>query len=113
MSTPRCGRRVTAAYRDAGNSRHRKAETLPTLLASTFVQPNGPRLIVEPDDGHDPVRDFIASAETSLLVKQFTFTDDTLITAVIDRKNAQPAARGRRGGRDRLLRLRLIAISAR
>jgi cardiolipin synthase A/B len=52
------------------------------------VQADGPRLIVEPDDGLEPVHDFIASAETSLLVKQFTFTDETLIAAVIDRKKA-------------------------
>ena len=35
-----------------------------------------------------PVRDFIASATTSLLVKQFTFTEESLIAAVIDRKHA-------------------------
>lgn len=52
------------------------------------MQPNGPRLIVEPDDGLEPVRQFIASAQTSLLVKQFTFTDDTLVRAVLDRKDA-------------------------
>ena len=58
------------------------------LLASTLVQPNGSRLIVEPDDGLDPVREFIGSAQTTLLVKQFTFTDETLIAAVIERKQA-------------------------
>jgi cardiolipin synthase A/B len=46
-----------------------------------------PRLIVEPDDGLEPVREFIQSAETSLLIKQFTFTEESLIQAVIDRKN--------------------------
>ena len=58
------------------------------LLASTFVQPNGPRLIVEPDDGREPVRALIASAQTSLLLKQFTFTDPLLLAAVLDRKGA-------------------------
>lgn len=50
--------------------------------------PNGPRVIVQPDDGVAPVRDFIASASRSLLVKQFTFTEGSLIAAVIDRARA-------------------------
>ena len=58
------------------------------MLASTLVQPNGPRLIVEPDDGLGPVLEFIGSAQTSLLIKQFTFTDESLIDAVLDRKHA-------------------------
>jgi cardiolipin synthase len=52
------------------------------------VLPFTPRLIVEPDDGLGPVREFIESAQSSLLVKQFTFTEETLIQAVIDRKKA-------------------------
>ena len=47
-----------------------------------------PRLIVEPDDGLQPVVDFIQSAESSLLIKQFTFTEESFIQAVIERKNA-------------------------
>jgi phosphatidylserine/phosphatidylglycerophosphate/cardiolipin synthase-like enzyme len=47
-----------------------------------------PRLIVEPDDGLEPVREFINSAQNSLLIKQFTFTEPSLIAAVIDRKKA-------------------------
>ena len=47
-----------------------------------------PTLIVEPDDGLDPVRNFIRSAQNSLLVKQFTFTEPSLVQAVIDRHNA-------------------------
>lgn len=47
-----------------------------------------PILIVEPDDGVDPVRDFISSAQTTLLIKQFTFTEPSLIRAVIDQSNA-------------------------
>jgi len=50
--------------------------------------PLSPRLIVEPDDGLDPVREFINSAQNSLLIKQFTFTEPSLVAAVIDRKNA-------------------------
>jgi hypothetical protein len=50
--------------------------------------PLSPRLIVEPDDGLEPVREFINSAQTSLLVKQFTFTEPSLVAAVIDRKKA-------------------------
>nr|WP_319446574.1 MULTISPECIES: phospholipase D-like domain-containing protein [unclassified Mycobacterium] len=52
------------------------------------MQPNGPQLIVEPDDGLEPVLQFIGSAQNSLLVKQFTFTDESLIQAVIDRRKA-------------------------
>jgi len=58
------------------------------VLASTLVQPLGPRLIVQPDDGLGPVLDFIGSAQTSLLIKQFTFTDESLIDAVVARKQA-------------------------
>lgn len=47
-----------------------------------------PHLIVQPDDGLEPVREFIASAQSSLLIKQFTFTEPGLIQATIDRKNA-------------------------
>lgn len=57
-------------------------------VISTVVHPSGPRLIVQPDDGLDPVREFIESAEVSLLVKQFTFTDETLIQAVLERRRA-------------------------
>jgi phosphatidylserine/phosphatidylglycerophosphate/cardiolipin synthase-like enzyme len=52
------------------------------------VQPSGPQLIVQPDDGLDPVREFISSAQASLLIKQFTFTCGELIEAVIDRRTA-------------------------
>ncbi|MGB3484569.1 MAG: phospholipase D-like domain-containing protein [Mycobacterium sp.] len=45
-------------------------------------------LIVEPDDGVGPVRDFIAGASTTLLIKQFTFTQPALIDAVIERRRA-------------------------
>ena len=50
--------------------------------------PSSPRLIVQPDDGLEPVREFIESAQSSLLIKQFTFTEESLIEAVIGRKNA-------------------------
>ena len=46
------------------------------------------RLIVEPDEGVAPVRELIDSAQTSLLIKQFTFTEPSLIQAVIDRRSA-------------------------
>jgi phosphatidylserine/phosphatidylglycerophosphate/cardiolipin synthase-like enzyme len=47
-----------------------------------------PRLIVQPDDGLQPVLEFIGSAENSLLIKQFTFTEPSLIDAVIARRKA-------------------------
>ncbi|MFO0997043.1 MAG: phospholipase D-like domain-containing protein, partial [Alphaproteobacteria bacterium] len=43
------------------------------------------RVIVQPDDGVEPIRSLIASATTDLLVKQFTFTEPHLIEAVIER----------------------------
>ena len=49
---------------------------------------NAPRLIVEPDDGIEPVREFIMTAQSSLLIKQFTFTEPSLIDAAVDRKKA-------------------------
>lgn len=52
------------------------------------MQPNGPRVIVEPDDGLGPILKFIGSAQSSLLVKQFTFTDESLIDGVIERKRS-------------------------
>jgi hypothetical protein len=53
-----------------------------------------PRVIVEPDDGLEPVREFINSAENSLLIKQFTFTEPTL-----DRgRDRSPAGRCRHTG---------------
>ena len=52
------------------------------------MPPLSPRVIVEPDDGLEPVREFINSAESSLLIKQFTFTEPTLIQAVMDRRRA-------------------------
>src|SRR5690349_19314434 len=52
-----------------------------------MAQPS-PRLIVEHDDGLDQVIGFIGSAERSLLIKQFTFTEPAIIAAVIDKKKA-------------------------
>ncbi|HRJ72573.1 MAG TPA: phospholipase D-like domain-containing protein [Terrimicrobiaceae bacterium] len=47
-----------------------------------------PHLIVQPDDGAAPVREFINSAKKSLLIKQFTYSEPSLLQAVVDRKNA-------------------------
>ncbi|MHA7661950.1 phospholipase D-like domain-containing protein [Mycolicibacterium sp. HS_4_1] len=55
--------------------------------------PVSPRVIVQPDDGVQPVRDFIASAQKSLLIKQFTFTEPSLVAAVIERHRAGVAVR--------------------
>jgi cardiolipin synthase A/B len=61
-----------------------KAAALSTVLDFRLV----PRLIVQPDEGLEPVREFIESAETSLRIKQFTFTEESLIRTVIDRNNS-------------------------
>lgn len=47
-----------------------------------------PQLIVEPDDGIEPVRAFIGSARDTLLIKQFTFTESSLVEATIERADA-------------------------
>lgn len=47
-----------------------------------------PHLIVQPDDGVGPVREFVSSARQSLLIKQFTFTEPDLLEAVIGRHKA-------------------------
>ncbi len=64
-----------------------------------------PRLIIEPDDGIEPVRNFIESAQSSLLIKQFTFTEPSLIAATIDRMKAGVDVRvmlnAKRSGGDR------------
>jgi cardiolipin synthase len=64
-----------------------------------------PYLIVQPDHGVTPVREFIRSAQQSLLIKQFTFTDPSLIEAVIERKNSGVAVHvmlnSKRSGGDR------------
>ncbi len=51
------------------------------------------RLIVEPDDGLQPVREFIDSARQTLLIKQFTFTEPSLVAATIARAQAGVAVR--------------------
>lgn len=69
------------------------------------MPPSTPSLIVEPDDGLGPLREFIATAERSLLIKQFTFTEESLIRSVIDWKNAGVNVRvmlnAKRSGGDR------------
>ncbi len=64
-----------------------------------------PHLIVQPDDGVLPVRTLIEAAKRSLLIKQFTFTEPSLIEAVIARKQAGVAVRvmlnPKRSGGDR------------
>jgi cardiolipin synthase A/B len=64
-----------------------------------------PRLIVQPDDGLAPILEFIGSAENSLLIKQFTFTEPSLIAAVIERRKAGVEVRvmlnAQRSGGDR------------
>jgi cardiolipin synthase A/B len=47
-----------------------------------------PHLIVQPDDGVGPVREFINTARQSLLIKQFTFSEPSLLQAVVDRHQA-------------------------
>jgi hypothetical protein len=43
--------------------------------------PVSPQVIVQPDDGVQPVLDFIASAQRSLLIKQFAFTEPSVVAA--------------------------------
>lgn len=63
------------------------------------------QLIVQPDDGVAPVRAFIESAEKTLLIKQFSFTEPSLIEATLDRARAGVKVRvmlnAKRSGGDR------------
>jgi cardiolipin synthase A/B len=67
--------------------------------------PLAPRLIVEPDEGVNPILGFINSAESSLFIKQFTFTEPNIIAAVIDKKkegiDVQVMLNAQRSGGDR------------
>jgi len=62
-------------------------------------------IIVQPDDGVQPVHDFIAAAQRSLLIKQFSLTEPSLVDAVIERHRAGVAVRvmlnPKRSGGDR------------
>jgi len=64
-----------------------------------------PHLIVQPDDGVGPVLDLIRLAHTSLLMKQFTFSEPEILKAVVDRHKAGVAVRimlnPKRSGGDR------------
>ncbi|MEI6254560.1 MAG: phospholipase D-like domain-containing protein [Mycobacteriaceae bacterium] len=64
-----------------------------------------PQLIVEPDDGLEPVRAFIESAQSSLLIKQFTFTEPSLVEATLERfragVNVRVMLNAQRSGGDR------------
>jgi cardiolipin synthase A/B len=75
------------------------------LISFSLMSVDIPHLIVQPDDGVPPVLQFIRSARHSLLIKQFTFTEPSLIDAVIDRKNQGVATRvmlnAKRSGGDR------------
>ncbi|MEO6845844.1 MAG: phospholipase D-like domain-containing protein [Chthoniobacterales bacterium] len=46
-----------------------------------------PKLIIQPDDGVPPVKEFIDSAKKTLLLKQFTFTEVTIMDAVKEAKD--------------------------
>jgi hypothetical protein len=50
------------------------------------MPPLSPRVIVEPDDGLEPGPRIHQFGRNSLLIKQFTFTEPTLIEAVVDRR---------------------------
>jgi cardiolipin synthase len=73
---------------DAKGSPDSKAIILARCYHSDPMLTPLPRVIVEPDDGIQPVVEFIESARTALLVKQFTLTEESIIAAIIDRQNA-------------------------
>lgn len=58
------------------------------IVAHTLMFLPIPHLIVEPDDGLGPVREFIGAAKKTLLIKQFTFSEPGLLQAVVDRHKA-------------------------
>jgi cardiolipin synthase len=56
------------------------------MSQQSHAQPQ--HLIIQPDDGVEPVRALIASARRKLRLKQFTFTEPSLQEAVIERHRA-------------------------
>lgn len=52
-----------------------------------------PQLIVQPDDGTAPVLELIRSAKSSLLIKQFTFTEPEILQAVLTAREGGLAVR--------------------
>ncbi len=96
---------ITATSREPERSTDSKATILARRYDPEIMLPFATRLIVEPDDGSDPVREFINAAENSLLIKQFTSTEAGLIDAVIERQKAGVDVRvmlnARRSGGDR------------
>lgn len=63
------------------------------------------KLIVQPDEGAAPVIEFIRSARTSLILKQFTFTHPEILQALLESHAAGVAVRvmlnAKRSGGDR------------
>jgi len=63
------------------------------------------KLIVQPDEGATPVIEFIRSAKTSLILKQFTFTHPEILQALLDAHATGVAVRvmlnAKRSGGDR------------
>jgi phosphatidylserine/phosphatidylglycerophosphate/cardiolipin synthase-like enzyme len=63
------------------------------------------KLIVQPDNGAAPVIEFIRSARTSLILKQFTFTHPEILEAILESKRSGVAVRvmlnAKRSGGDR------------
>ena len=51
------------------------------------------KLIVQPDEGATPVIEFIRSARTSLILKQFTFTHPEILQALLETHVAGVAVR--------------------
>lgn len=63
------------------------------------------KLIIQPDEGAAPVIEFIRSARTSLVLKQFTFTHPEILQAVVEAHRAGVVVRvmlnAKRSGGDR------------
>jgi cardiolipin synthase len=85
-----CGqrrRRVRRLGKDTNGSVDGKATIMCWCYYPDPMLTPAQRLIVEPDDGVQPVVEFIQSAQKTLLVKQFTLTEQSIIDAIIDRNS--------------------------
>jgi len=73
--------------------------------AQTFSGIFNMKLIIQPDEGATPVIEFIRSARTSLILKQFTFTHPEILQAVLEANRSDVSVRvmlnAKRSGGDR------------
>jgi hypothetical protein len=87
--------------------RFKKPARFARMMLQLWLRPGSftMKLIIQPDEGAAPIIEFIRSARTSLILKQFTFTHPDVLQAVIDAHRSGVAVRvmlnAKRSGGDR------------